>query len=94
MRVKMATVKRMRMTTNEVDVHRDQREHVYDEAETEEAEQMDESRGPLEESGCTHDGESEEEVEECVAEDMERFEQSFRNITQRYKLINRIGEGT
>lgn len=58
---------------------------------TEEA--MDESRGPLDESGATHDDSSEEEVEEHVAEDIKRFEQSFKNITQRYRLINRIGEG-
>lgn len=54
---------------------------------------MDESRGPLEESGATHDESSEEEVEDAVAEDIMRFEQSFKNITQRYRLINRIGEG-
>lgn len=82
------------MATNEpVVVHEDEPQ-VYDEAETEEAEQvMDESRGPLEESGCTHTDESEEEMEDSVAEDMHRFEQSFKNITQRYRLINRIGEG-
>lgn len=54
----------------------------------------DESRDPLEESGCTHDGSDEEEVvEESVAEDMDRFEESFEGITKRYRLINRIGEG-
>lgn len=61
------------------------------EDETEEA--MDESRGPLDESGATHDDSSEEEVEDAVAEDIARFEQSFKNISQRYRLINRIGEG-
>lgn len=52
---------------------------------------MDESRGPLEESGCTRSDDSEEEVED--AEDIARFEESFRNINKRYRLINRIGEG-
>ena len=64
---------------------------AYDEEDTEEA--MDESRGPLEESGCTRSDDSEEEVEASVADDILRFEQSFRNINQRYRLINRIGEG-
>ncbi|KAL1633361.1 Cell division control protein 7 [Neofusicoccum ribis] len=56
---------------------------------------MDESRDPLEESGCTHDGSDEEEiVDESVAEDMDRFEETFKGINKRYRLINRIGEGT
>jgi len=59
---------------------------------TEEA--MEESRGPLEESGATHDDSgSDQEVENHVVDDIARFEQSFKNITQRYRLINRIGEG-
>ncbi|KAF2876691.1 kinase-like domain-containing protein [Massariosphaeria phaeospora] len=56
-------------------------------------ETLDESAGPLEESGRTVDS-SDEEVEEAVAEDMARFEESFSGIDQRYRLINRIGEGT
>jgi len=63
----------------------------HSEGETEDA--MDESRGPLDESGCTHSDESEDEVETSVAEDMRQFEESFQNISQRYRLINRIGEG-
>ncbi|KAF1988787.1 cell cycle protein kinase-like protein [Aulographum hederae CBS 113979] len=55
---------------------------------------MDESRGPLEESGCTHTEESEEEVDDSVAEDMARFEETFKGISRRFRLINRIGEGT
>ena len=58
---------------------------------TEEA--LDESRCPLDESGATHNDSSEDEVEDAVAEDILKFEQSFKNITQRYRLINRIGEG-
>lgn len=61
----------------------------------EETEEMDESNGPLEESGATvSDEEEEEDVEDAVLEDIEKFEASFKNITQRYRLINRIGEGT
>ncbi|KAF2001403.1 kinase-like protein [Amniculicola lignicola CBS 123094] len=54
---------------------------------------FEESRDPLEESGATMDS-SDEEIEETVAEDMARFEDSFVGITKRYRLINRIGEGT
>lgn len=35
-----------------------------------------------------------DDIDELIAEDIERFEQSFQNIGQRYRLINRIGEGT
>jgi hypothetical protein len=38
--------------------------------------------------------ESEEDVEESVAEDMRKLEESFKGISQKYRLINRIGEGT
>lgn len=34
------------------------------------------------------------EVDDYVLDDMEKFEASFKNISQRYRLINRIGEGT
>jgi cell division control protein 7 len=63
--------------------HRDERDEASDE-----------SRDPMEESGRTMLDSSDEEVEESVAEDIQRFEQSFRGITSRYRLINRIGEGT
>lgn len=55
---------------------------------------MDESRDPLEESGATVSEDDDDDIDDAVLEDMERFEQSFKNITQRYRLINRIGEGT
>lgn len=55
-------------------------------------EEMDESKGPLEESGGAVS--EEEDVEDAVLEDMEKFEATFKNISQRYRLINRIGEGT
>lgn len=37
--------------------------------------------------------ESDEDVEESVAEDMRKLEESFKGISQKYRLINRIGEG-
>ncbi|KAF2765280.1 kinase-like protein [Teratosphaeria nubilosa] len=59
---------------------------------TDETESMEESMGPLEESGETVS--EKEELDDAVADDIERFEASFKDITQRYRLINRIGEGT
>lgn len=42
-------------------------------------------------SECSED--SEDEVDDSVVEDMRRLEESFRGISQKYRLINRIGEG-
>lgn len=56
----------------------------------------DDSRGPLDESGRTtllSDESDEEELEQLVAEDIQKFEESFRGISKHYRLINRIGEG-
>ena len=86
----MATARRSRVGEPLL-IHHD---HVYDdntEEETEDA--MDESRDPLEESGCPHSDDSDDEIEETVAEDIRRFEQTFQDINKRYRLINRIGEG-
>ena len=58
----------------------------------EDTDEMDESKGPLEESGGTIS--EEEDIDDAVLDDMEKFEQSFKGITSRYRLINRIGEGT
>ncbi len=37
--------------------------------------------------------ESEDEIDESVMEDMRKLEESFKGISQKYRLINRIGEG-
>ena len=42
-------------------------------------------------SECTD--ESDDEVDESVVEDMRRLEETFKGISQKYRLINRIGEG-
>ncbi len=39
------------------------------------------------------ESESEDEVDESVVEDMRKLEESFKGISQKYRLINRIGEG-
>lgn len=74
-------------------VHEDEPGQHGDSTE-DDTEDMDESRGPLEESGGTVSEEDQEDVDDAVMEDMDKFEASFKNITQRYRLINRIGEGT
>jgi hypothetical protein len=40
-----------------------------------------------------YETESEDEVDESVVEDMRKLEESFRGISRKYRLINRIGEG-
>lgn len=37
--------------------------------------------------------ESEEDVDPAVQEDMDKFEATFKGIKDRFRLINRIGEG-
>ncbi|KAF2857531.1 kinase-like protein [Piedraia hortae CBS 480.64] len=62
---------------------------------TNEMENMQESMGPLDESGATiSDDEEEEEIDDAVAEDIRAFKATFKDIDQRYRLISRIGEGT
>ncbi|KAK4498479.1 hypothetical protein PRZ48_011137 [Zasmidium cellare] len=88
----MATVSRR--AHESVVVHEDEQAH-HGESTEDDTDNMDESKGPLDESGGTvSDDEEEEEVDDAILDDMERFEQSFRNIGLRYRLINRIGEGT
>lgn len=65
--------------------------HMRSEDETEDA--MDESKNSMDESQATESDGSDEEVEPSVQEDINRFEQSFKNISTRFRLINRIGEG-
>ncbi|KAF2108664.1 cell cycle protein kinase-like protein [Lophiotrema nucula] len=76
----------LQRTAEAMPIHRD--EDMEEDAE----QTLDESADPLEESGRTAD--SDEEIEESVAEDIARFEESFSGINKRYRLINRIGEGT
>lgn len=90
----MATLdRRERRGHEQVVVHEDEPQH-YGESTEDETSNMDESRDPLDESNGTVSDEEAEEVDETVLDDMERFEQTFRNIGSRYRLINRIGEGT
>lgn len=40
------------------------------------------------------EGESEDEVDESVIEDMRKLEENFKGISLKYRLLNRIGEGS
>ncbi|KAL9122083.1 MAG: hypothetical protein Q9187_001367 [Circinaria calcarea] len=51
----------------------------------------DESEGS---NGSESSIESRRPIDKSVMEDMVKFEESFKGITQRFRLINRIGEGT
>lgn len=53
------------------------------------SEEGDSANGSM--SEATED--TEDEVDESVVEDMRRLEESFKGISQKYRLINRIGEG-
>ncbi|KAF2157815.1 kinase-like protein [Myriangium duriaei CBS 260.36] len=88
----MAAIRRARAPDQPLMVHQDHAYNDNTEEDTEDA--MDESRDPLEESGCTHSDDSDNEVEAAVAEDIRQFERTFHDINKRYRLINRIGEGT
>lgn len=83
----------MRRPREHVEVHEDEAA-CGGESTEDDTEALDESKGPFEESGGTVSEEEQENIDDAVLDDMERFEQSFKNINQRYRLINRIGEGT
>lgn len=91
----MATVSSRRPPESVV-VHQDEDHVPHGESTEDDTDNLDESKGPLEESGGTvsDDDDEQEEIDDNILDDMERFEASFKNITHRYRLINRIGEGT
>lgn len=90
---KMAAVSRR--AHESVVVHEDDERGHHGESTEDDTDNLDESKGPLEESGGTvSEDEEQEEVDDAILDDMDRFEQSFKNIGHRYRLINRIGEGT
>lgn len=54
---------------------------------------LEESMDPTEESGRTVESSEEDEPDYNTQEDMQRFEETFFGINERFRLINRIGEG-
>jgi len=88
----MASI-RKKNVLEDIPAHDHDHDAHYEDRSDETEDAMDESKGPLEESGATITDESDEEIEASVQQDILRFEQSFKDITRRYRLINRIGEG-
>jgi len=92
----MATI-RPRNAKTPFEIHHDQEESLGEEEE----ELMDESRGDVEEIEQEDDDEysdaysddSDDVVDPKVQEDMDKFQETFKGIKDRFRLINRIGEG-
>lgn len=57
------------------------------------SEEDDGSGGNTDASQDQADFEEEEEVDESVREDMKKLEDTFPGISDRFRLVNRIGEG-
>jgi hypothetical protein len=47
----------------------------------------------VEDEYVSEGSDSEDELDESVMEDMKKLEENFEGISQKYRLINRIGEG-
>lgn len=84
-------------------IHEDKTKEIPDSAEEDnndfimDAEDMDQldAQTVIEEEYFESDysEESEEEIDPAVQEDMDKFQATFRGIKERFRLINRIGEG-
>jgi len=91
----MATI-RPRSMKVPFDIHHDEMDE--DESLEEEEQAMEESR-PEDEEDMEEDAyselseDSDGTVDASVVEDMERFQETFKGIKDRFRLINRIGEG-
>lgn len=48
---------------------------------------------PVSQSDAHQESDYEEEVDESVREDMKKLEDTFPGISDRFRLVNRIGEG-
>ena len=92
----MATI-RPRNARVPFEIHHDELDNDQD---IDEEQTMDESRGEEDESEEVDGGDYSEDsddsdgtVEPAVREDMDKFEETFKGIKERFRLINRIGEG-
>jgi len=92
----MATI-RPRNAKAPFEIHHD--EVDGDESVDEQDQTMDESRGDMEEENYqqsddySDSDESDVVVDASVQEDMKKFQETFKGIKDRFRLINRIGEG-
>jgi cell division control protein 7 len=91
----MATT-RFRNAKSPFEIHHD----IMEEYREEEEEVMDELRGDVEELDQEEDysdgysDDSDNVVDPKVQEDMNQFQETFKGIKDRFRLINRIGEGS
>jgi cell division control protein 7 len=85
----MARQKGVRVS--EIAIHEDPPEDAVEHAS--DLDETEEDTGSDSELSQADEHMSDEEIEEAVAEDIERFESTFEGISDRYRLINRIGEG-
>ena len=86
----MARQKAARLSRVPIHVHEDPSEHDHRASDLEETEQDAASDSDM---SLRNDNGSDEELDDSVAEDIERFHTTFKGISDRYRLINRIGEG-
>ncbi|KAG4430500.1 hypothetical protein IFR05_014024 [Cadophora sp. M221] len=89
----MATVRSR--SAKPFEIHHDE---MVDESMEEEDHRMEDSRAETEEDQedaySDASDESDGVVDSTVQEDMDKFQDNFRGLTDRFRLINRIGEGT
>ena len=87
---------RLARAGQQIPVHQDATRPRY-ELGDESSDELNESEGSQEDNDCTQsDASAEEEtvkVDEAVLEDMRQLESSFKGISKRYRLVDRIGEG-
>lgn len=84
---------RLRNAKVPFDIHHDE----MDPDESLEEQEESESRAEMEEDDAQNSDFSDDSdgvVDPSVAEDMEKFQETFKGIKDRFRLINRIGEGT
>jgi hypothetical protein len=84
---KVADTQRIPIVDDDDDDEEEEEEEEDEHENEHEHEQADEGSDDLYES------ESEGEVDESVVDDMHKLEESFKGISRKYRLINRIGEG-
>jgi len=90
----MATV-RPRNAKAAFEIHNDQvpEEEIDEDDDLGIGEERDEDDDDLQGEGSEDSEDGEEVVDASVQEDMIKFEETFHGITERFRLINRIGEG-
>jgi cell division control protein 7 len=91
--INMATI-RSRNARQPFEIHHDEMEKSMDEEHGEMEDSRVEDGEEMENDGYSESSEeSEGVVDVAVQEDMDKFQESFQNIKDRFRLINRIGEG-